>query len=62
VEGINIDISAVGTGKLAAIGAGLADDGSYTVDGGHPQPIDSAGSVSYGKGTGGAVVGKARNG
>ena len=62
IEGINIDISAVGTGKLVAIGAGFIDDGSFTADGGRSQSIDFAGSVSYGKGAAVAVAARGRNG
>ncbi len=49
VEGTGIDISAVGNGKFSALGAGTGDDGSFTVDGGPSQPIDSASSASFGK-------------
>jgi hypothetical protein len=50
VEGAGIDISAVGSGKLKAIGAGTGDDGSFTVDSSHAQQIGSSGTVTYGKG------------
>ena len=52
VDGTGIDISAVGSGRLIAIGRGLPDDGTFAVDGGAPQSIDAAGSVPYGKGGG----------
>ena len=34
-----INMSAVGRGNFSATGAGTPDDGSYTVNGGKPQPI-----------------------
>jgi len=50
VEGTSIDISAVGKGTFSAVGAGLTDDGSFAVDGGRTQSIDSAaGNVAFGK-------------
>jgi hypothetical protein len=52
VDATGIDISAVGAGKLSAIGKGLPDDGTFAVDGGAPQSIDVAGLVPYGKGNG----------
>lgn len=63
VDGTGIDISAVGTGKLTAVGKFLGDDGTVTVDGGTPQSIDSVTAVTYGKGnSGNAAVGKGRSG
>jgi hypothetical protein len=51
VDGTGIDISAVGTGKLSAVGKFLPDDGTISVDGGVPQPVDSITTVlTYGKG------------
>jgi len=51
VDGTGIDISAVGTGKLAAVGRFLGgDDGTVTVDGGTPQAVDSVTVLTYGKG------------
>ena len=59
VDGTGIDISAVGTGKLAAVGKYLGDagDGTVTVDGGAPQAIDSVTVLSYGKGNSGNSAG-----
>jgi hypothetical protein len=51
VEGTNVDISAVGSGKFSAIGAGGADNGSFTVDGSRAQLIGTTGTVQYGKGS-----------
>jgi hypothetical protein len=56
VEGSGIDISAVGTGKLTAVGKGFPDDGSVAVDGGVPQNVDTIGTVSYGKGGSGGAA------
>jgi hypothetical protein len=50
VDGTGIDISAVGTGKLAAVGKFFGDDGTVAVDGGMPQAVDSVSVVTYGKG------------
>jgi hypothetical protein len=52
VDGVGINLSAVGNGTFSAIGRGLIDDGSYTVDGGTAQDIDFAGNVAYGKSAG----------
>jgi hypothetical protein len=60
VEGTGIDLSAVGTGKLAAVGRGFVDDGTVSVDGGVPQSIDLVDLVWYGKNGNG--VGKVRTG
>ncbi|HUK96010.1 MAG TPA: hypothetical protein VLV46_00005, partial [Gaiellaceae bacterium] len=50
VEGTGIDISAVGKGTISALGAGLPDDGSFTIVGGKPRSIDnSQGSYAFGK-------------
>jgi hypothetical protein len=37
--GVGIDMSAVGKGSIVATGIGSFDDGSYTVNGGKPQPL-----------------------
>jgi len=65
VDGIGIDISAVGKGQLAAVGAGFPDDGSYAADGGKPAAIDSLGvatfgNTSFGPGKGVAVASSGR--
>jgi hypothetical protein len=52
VDGMGIDISAVGNGKLTAVGKGFTDDGTVAVDGGVPQSVDAIGAVTYGKGGG----------
>jgi hypothetical protein len=64
VDGTGIDISAVGTGKLAAVGKYLGDDGTVAVDGGTPQSVDSVTVLAYGKGNSGNSVnaGKGRTG
>jgi hypothetical protein len=65
LDGTGIDVSAVGTGKLTAVGKGFPDDGSVTVDGGSPVEVDSVlGTIGYGKGGAGAggALGKARSG
>jgi hypothetical protein len=64
VDGTGIDISAVGTGKLASVGKYLGDDGTITADGGTPQPVDSVTVLTYGKGNVGNSVttGKGRTG
>jgi hypothetical protein len=61
VDGAGIDLSAVGTGKLTAVGKGSAEDGWVTVDGGTPQSIDLIDVAWYGRSVGNAL-GKARNG
>jgi hypothetical protein len=61
VDGTGIDISAVGNGKLTAVGKFLADDGTVTVDGGTPQSVDSVSVLTYGKGNS-ANAGKGRTG
>jgi len=50
VEGSGIDISAVGSGKLRATGAGTGDDGSFTADSSRTQQIGTSGTVTYGRG------------
>jgi hypothetical protein len=50
VDGIGIDLSAVGWGKFSAVGKGFPGDGSFTVDGGTPQSVDAAIAIVYGKG------------
>jgi hypothetical protein len=64
VDGTGIDISAVGTGKLAAVGKYLGDDGTIAVDGGTPLLVDSVTVLAYGKGNSGNSVnaGKGRTG
>jgi hypothetical protein len=64
VDGVGVDISAVGTGKFSAVGRGYPDDGSYSVDGGSTQSVDLAGTVTYGKASTGLSLsgGKARTG
>ena len=61
VDGAGIDLSAVGTGKLTAVGKGSAEDGWVTVDGGTPQSIDLIDVAWYGRNVGNAL-GKVRNG
>ena len=61
VDGAGIDLSAVGTGKLTAVGKGSAEDGWVTVDGGTPQSIDLIDVAWYGRSVGNAL-GKVRNG
>jgi hypothetical protein len=61
VEGSGIDLSAVGTGKLSAVGKGSAEDGWVTVDGGTPQSIDLIDVVSFGKSAGVLGLGKGRS-
>ncbi len=61
VDGAGIDLSAVGTGKLTAVGKGSAADGWVTVDGGTPQSIDLIDVAWYGRSVGNAL-GKVRNG
>jgi hypothetical protein len=58
LDGAGIDASVVGRGKFSAVGEGLADDGTFTVDGGDPQSIDAVGgSIAFGggRGAGGAA-------
>jgi hypothetical protein len=62
VDGTGIDISAVGNGKLTAVGKFLADDGTVAVDGGTPQSIDSVSVVTYGKGNSNNNPGKGKTG
>jgi hypothetical protein len=50
VDGTGIDISAVGTGKVTAVGKGFSDDGTVSVDGSAPQSVDLIGTLTYGKG------------
>jgi len=50
LEGSGIDVSAVGSGKLKATGAGTGDDGSFAVDGSRAQQIGTSGTVTYGRG------------
>ena len=62
LDGTGIDVSAVGTGKLTAVGKGSPDDGSVTVDGGTPIEVDNVlGTVTWGKGNA-AGFAKARSG
>jgi hypothetical protein len=61
VDGTGIDLSAVGSGRLTALGKGLVDDGTVTIDGGLPQAIDDIDTVSYGKSSA-STPGKVRNG
>jgi hypothetical protein len=49
VDGTGIDISAVGTGKLAAVGKFFGDDGTVAVDGSTPQAVDSVSVLTYGR-------------
>jgi hypothetical protein len=62
VDGTGINLSAVGNGTFAAVGKGLIDDGSYTVDGGTAQDIDFAGAVSYGKGNSALAAARTKTG
>jgi hypothetical protein len=64
IDGVGIDISAVGTGKFSAVGKGYPDDGTVSVDGGASQSVDFSGTLAYGKGSTTTTVsgGKARNG
>jgi hypothetical protein len=63
VDGTGIDISAVGTGKLAAVGRFLGgDDGTVTVDGGTPQAVDSVTVLTYGKGNANNAAAKGKSG
>jgi len=49
VDATGIDISAVGNGAISAVGRGLPDDGTFTVDGSKARSIDTPGSFSFGK-------------
>ena len=40
--GVRIDASAVGRGSIVVTGLGTFDDGSFAVNGGKPQPLDTA--------------------
>jgi hypothetical protein len=69
VDGTGIDISAVGTGKVTALGKFTPDDGTVSVDGGPSEPVDVVGTVSYGRTAIGmttaaltTTAGKAKNG
>jgi hypothetical protein len=65
LEGVGIDLSAVGNGKFSAVSKNLADDGTYAVDGDPPQSIDSAtGVIAYdgGRSVGNPGNGKGKNG
>jgi hypothetical protein len=62
VDGSGIDLSAVGTGKLSAVGRGSAEDGWVTIDGGAPQSIDLIDVVSYGRSAGALGVTKGKSG
>ena len=59
LEGSGIDISAVGSGKLRATGAGTGDDGSVTADSSRAQQIGTSGTVSYGRGNSSSSAGNA---
>ena len=62
LDGTGIDVSAVGTGKLTAVGKGFPDDGTVTVDGGSPVAVDDVlGTMTYGKGGAGGLA-KGRSG
>jgi hypothetical protein len=62
VDGSGIDLSAVGTGKLTAVGKGSAQDGWVTVDGGAPQSIDLIDVIWYGKSAGALGLTKGKSG
>jgi hypothetical protein len=62
VDGSGIDLSAVGTGKLTAVGKGSAQDGWVTVDGGTPQSIDLIDVIWYGKSAGALGLTKGKSG
>jgi hypothetical protein len=50
-DGSGIDVSAVGTGRLSAVGKGSPDDGTVTVDGSSPVAVDEVlGTITWGKG------------
>lgn len=62
LDGAGIDVSAVGNGKLTAVGKGSPDDGSITVDGGSPIEVDDVlGTVMWGRGNAAALA-KVRSG
>jgi hypothetical protein len=61
VEGTNIDISAVGSGKFTATSDGGLDSGSFTVDGNRTLPIGTTGTVQYGKTNASGTLAKIRN-
>jgi hypothetical protein len=63
IEGEGIDISAVGRGSVQVIGAGTADDGTYSVDGGKPVAIGFGDAATFtgndqGRGNSGNAPGK----
>lgn len=62
VDGTGVDLSAVGTGKLSAVGRGSAEDGWVTVDGGTPQSIDLIDVIWYGRGATAFALGKGKSG
>jgi hypothetical protein len=63
LDGVGIDISAVGAGKFSAVGKGFSDDGTFTVDGNAPQPVDWAvAPVAYGGKSNGLGVVRAKSG
>jgi hypothetical protein len=62
VDGSGIDLSAVGTGKLSAVGRGSAEDGWVTIDGGAPQSLDLIDVVSYGRSAGALGLTKGKSG
>ncbi len=50
--GANMNASAVGTGRIVATGVGTPDDGSFTTNGGKPEPISKIPSFDiFGKGS-----------
>jgi hypothetical protein len=62
LDGTGVDVSAVGTGKLTAVGKGFPDDGSVTVDSGSPVEVDNVlGTITWGKGNA-AGLAKVRSG
>ena len=61
MDGSGVDLSAVGTGKLSAVGRGSAEDGWVTVDGGTPQSIDLIDVVSYGRSAGALGLAKGKS-
>jgi hypothetical protein len=51
LDGTGIDVSAVGTGKLTAVGKGFPDDGAVTVDASSPVQVDDVlAPITWGKG------------
>jgi hypothetical protein len=62
VDGSGIDLSAVGTGKLSAVGRGSAEDGWVTIDGGAPQSIDLIDVAFYGRSAGALGLTKGKGG